>query len=124
MKKISFMLCATLAILLAVSSAGMGADQEKATKEECIAKCKEAAKLVKEIGLEAALKKMNDPNGPFRWKDTYVFCVTLDTGITLANPVTPKLVGKMIKGLKDKTGKLFAAEYLNVAREKGEGWVT
>lgn len=122
MRKIS--LSALLLFIIISFLAGIGTAGENATKAECVAKCKEAAALVKEIGLESAIQKIMDKTGPFVWKDTYVFCVDIETGITLANPVTPKLVGKMIKGLKDKTGKLFAVEYLNIAKNKGEGWVT
>ena len=98
--------------------------EEKATKEECIAKCKEAAAMVKESGTEAAFAKIQDPKGPFVWKDSYVFCVSINDGIMKAHPIKPKLVGQMIKGLKDVNGKMFVVEYINLARDKGEGWVS
>lgn len=98
--------------------------EEKATKEECIAKTKEAAALVKEIGLPAVLEKLNDPQGPFVWKDTYVFCINSETGVMLAHPVTPKLIGKMLKGIKDSKGKMFFIQFINMGNDHGEGWVS
>lgn len=102
--------------------AGLAIAQEKATKEECMAKCKEASKLVKKIGLEAAAEKISDKNGAFVWKDTYVFCIDLDTAKTIAH-INPKLLDKPLIGLKDVNGKMFFLEFITVAKEKGDGWV-
>ncbi|MGA2940376.1 MAG: cache domain-containing protein [Syntrophobacteraceae bacterium] len=120
MKKASFVL--VCAALLLVFGIGLGNAEEKATKEECTAKCKEAAALIKDIGLEAALAKIQDANGPFVWKDSYVFVIDFD-GKVLAHPVTPNLVGKVMSGLKDVNGKMFVNEYIAVANTPGEGWV-
>lgn len=109
----------TVLVFASIAAAG-----EKATKAECIAKCREAAKMVREIGLEAALKKLNDKNGPFVWKDSYVFCIDIEKGINLAHPILPVHAGKVVTGLKDKNGKLFFAEYVKVAKSDGEGWVS
>ncbi|MBF0377294.1 MAG: cache domain-containing protein [Desulfamplus sp.] len=97
--------------------------EEKATKEECIAKVKEAAAMAKASGADATFAKINDPKGQFVWKDSYVFCIDVESGKILAHPIKPKLVGQMMKGLKDVNGKLFFVEFINVAKEKGEGWV-
>ncbi|MBF0229562.1 MAG: cache domain-containing protein [Desulfamplus sp.] len=97
--------------------------EEKATKDECIAKVKEAVEMAKALGAEATFAKLNDPKGQFVWKDSYVFCIDIESGKTLAHPIKPKLVGQMMKGLKDVKGKLFFVEFINVSKEKGEGWV-
>ena len=122
MKRFSVILGVALVILLVFSLGSPEAAEEKATKEECVAKSKQAAKLIKEIGLEAALEKMNDPNGPFMWKDTYVFCFD-ETGKMLAHK-SPKIVGFEAKDLKDVNGKLYFREFIDVAKTKGEGWVS
>ena len=122
MKMFTVILSVALVILLVFSLGGLGVAEEKATREECVSKCKEAAKLIKEIGLEAALEKMNDPNGPFMWKDTYVFCFD-ETGKILAHK-SPKIVGFEAKDLKDVNGKLYFREFIDVAKTKGEGWVS
>ncbi len=118
MKKFSVILGMALVIFLVFSVAA----EEKATREECVTKSKQAAKLITEIGLEVALEKMNDPNGPFMWKDTYVFCFD-ETGKMLAHK-SPKIVGFDAKDLKDVNGKLYFREFLDVAKTKGEGWVS
>ncbi|MCG8686609.1 MAG: cache domain-containing protein [Desulfobacterales bacterium] len=110
--------------LLSFCLAAFAHAADKATKEECVLKSKEAADVVTNEGLDAALAQINDPNGPFVWKDTYVFAISLDEGKVIAHPIKPKLIGKMLTGLKDVNGKMFFVEFLNVAKEKGEGWVS
>jgi len=95
----------------------------KATQSEVIEKCKEAATLIKEKGLDGALPQLSDKNGPFVWKDTYVFVLDLNKKTVVAHPIKPTLVGKKLIGIKDVNGKMFFAEFISVAQNKGEGWV-
>jgi cytochrome c len=80
MKKMSVILSMSFIILFIFSVVGLDAAEERATREECVAKTKQAAKLIKDVGLEKALEKMNDMKGPFMWKDSYVFCCEDETG--------------------------------------------
>lgn len=94
--------------------------QEKATKEECVAKVHEAVDMIAEIGLEPSLKKIMDKDGGYIWKDSYVFCVD-DVGKTLAHPMT-RLVGFPMLRFKDADGKEPFVEILEVAKKVGKGW--
>ncbi len=111
---------AALAIVFTSLTASAG---EKATKEECEAKVKEAIQMVKSDGLDATLKKIQDKNGPFVWKDSYVFALTTTNATVLAHPMLPGHVGKSLMAAKDVTGKMFFVEFINVAKNKGSGWV-
>lgn len=95
-----------------------------ATKDECVSKCKESAAMVTANGLDAAIAEINKKDGKFVWKDTYVFLMDLD-GMMLAHPMSPALIGKNLLEMKDKgePGKLLFKEFVQVAKEKGEGWV-
>jgi signal transduction histidine kinase len=97
---------------------------ETATKDECVAKCKEAAGMINEKGLDAAVKEINNKTGKFVWKDTYVFLMDLD-GKMLAHPMNAALIGKSLLETKDKgdPGKLLFKEFVELAKAKGEGWV-
>lgn len=114
----------TLMLLFGLFLAAAAVAAEKATKDECVAKTKEAAKLFNEKGQDAAIKEINNKQGKFVWKDTYVFLVDLD-GKMLAHPMSPALVGTNVLGMKDKgePGKLLFKEFSDVAKSKGEGWV-
>ena len=82
---------------------------ESATKDECVTKCKEAAQLVKEKGMEAAFQELQNKDGKFVWKDTYVFVMDF-AGTHLTHPLRPELVGKNVMGFKDSNGKLVVKE--------------
>jgi len=57
MKRLSVVFGVVLASLFVFSLAGSGFAEEKATKGECVARCKIASQLIQKIGLEAPLKK-------------------------------------------------------------------
>jgi cytochrome c len=109
-------------ITLFVTTIAMAGDS--ATKDECVAKNKAAAQLVLDEGLEAALEKINDKNGSFVWKNSYVFCVDIEKHCVVAHPIKPKLIGKNLMGAKDINNKMFFAEFMSVAKTQGEGWVS
>ena len=116
----------TLAVLgIAVSLCIAGsAFAAGATKDECVAKTKEASTMANEKGIGAAVEEVNKKNGKFVWADTYVFLMDLD-GKMLAHPMSPALIGKNVLDMKDKgtPGKLLFKEFVEVAKGKGEGWV-
>lgn len=112
------------ALLIALLVSGSATAEEKATKEECIAKTKAAAQLMQEKGLDAALEKINEKTGPFVWKNTYVFSIDLERQCTIAHPITPALIGKNLVGAKDVNNKMFFAEFISTAQTQGEGWVS
>ena len=97
------------------------AHAEKATPQEVVQKVTEAANLIAEKG-EEAFEVINDKNGPFVWKDTYCFVFDLN-GAVVAHPIKPKLVGKNLMAMKDVKGKMFAAEFVSIAKSpEGKGW--
>ena len=123
MKKVAI---AGIAILLCLGLAG-NVLAESATKDECIAKTKEAAKMINEKGLDAGVAELNKKDGKFVWKDSYVFLVEFD-GKVLAHPMSPALIGKNVNDMKDKSedpakAKLLFKEFSELAKSKGEGWV-
>ncbi len=105
-------------IVLILASSALA---ESATKDECVTKCKEAAQLITEKGLDAALPELNNKDGKFVWKDSYVFVMDF-AGKHLTHPLRPELVGKNVVESK-VDGKFIVKEMIEVAKTKGEGWV-
>ena len=96
---------------------------ESATREEVVAKCEQAAKVVKDQGILTAMKAIGDKEGPFVWKDTYVFLMDLD-GKMLAHPIKPELTKQdTLIQVKDTAGKPLFLEFIQLANSKGSGWV-
>jgi len=114
---------AVLGIAVSLCLAG-SAFAAGATKDQCVAKSKEAAGMIKEKGLDAAIAEINKKDGKFVWADTYVFLMDLE-GKMLAHPMSPALIGKNVLDMKDKgtPGKFLFKEFVEVAKGKGDGWV-
>ena len=95
---------------------------QSATKDECVAKCKEAAQLVTDKGIDAAIAEINKKDGPFVWKDSYVFMMDLE-GKMLAHPIRPDLIGKNLLETPDKgpDKKLFFKEFVGAGEVEGRG---
>ncbi len=75
------------------------------------------------VGKKRFLTEINNPKGPFRKGDLYVF-VYDRTMTMLAHPVKPDLVGQNLLGKKDwKGGKYFRKEMQTLALTHGSGWV-
>ncbi len=122
MKKCSKILVSIITIVILSNFTGFCVAEEKATKEECITKVEQAAKLIQEIGLKPALEKIMDKNGPYKWKDSYVFLMDIDTGKMTAHP-KPGFVGFHIKSWKDADGRQPYSKIIDEIETKEKGWV-
>ena len=122
MKKFIKVLSSMLSLFAVFYFVGPCFAQEGTTKEECVAKVEEGAKLVKKIGLQPALEKFMDESGPFKWKDSYVFCMEDGMGKLLAHPI-PRFIGFPMKNYKDADGKHPFAKVLEEIKIKKKGWV-
>lgn len=119
MKKNIIVFIPILAILFVFTYINTISAEEKITKNECIAKVKEAADMIKEKGLHPTKQAINDQDGPFVYKGGYVFMLD-DVATMLANPKQPLY---NVRNIKDSNGKKFFQEMVDLAKTKGEGWV-
>ena len=117
MRKMAVVALAVMASVI-LSSSVMA---ESGVKEECVTLCKDAAKFINEQGFYPAVAEINNKEGKFVTKNTYVFMMDLE-GHLLAHPFNQQYIGRDIRGSKDKNGKLFNQESIAIAKTKGEGW--
>lgn len=99
------------------------ATAESLTPELCKAKAKAAAQLLEAEG-DAALEKIKDANGEFRFADGegYIWVHNLD-GIMVMHPIKPSLDGKGILDMRDINGVYLFAAMNELVEDNGEGWV-
>jgi signal transduction histidine kinase len=83
---------------------------------------KAAAALLEKKG-RAAFATLRDPKSRFFFHDTYVF-VTSAAGVELVNPAFPSLEGRNQWNDRDIKGKYLVRDYIKLALEKGEGWMS
>ncbi|MBI9077136.1 MAG: cache domain-containing protein [Desulfatibacillum sp.] len=124
MKTLQRLVPCVLFLVIVLMSCGPVFAGESATADECKAQVQKAVDLAAKMGIEKAIQTLNDPKGPFVWKDSYVFCLDLDKRLVIAHPTNPKLIGKdWAMSAKDVKGKMFFAEFVKVSQDPGEGWV-
>ena len=124
MKKLSAITKVTLVILFALSFMTPAWADEGADRDKCIAKGEEAVKLIKEVGREAAFKKIQDPDEGFRWREGYIFIIEDEKATILAHRAYPTAVGHEYFNMKDADGKFYCQEMIRIAKTKGKGWIT
>jgi len=107
--------------MLAVFLAGTVSASNMATPQEARAMSLQARVAVNEMGREKAFSVFADPNGAFRDRDLYVFCIDME-GVLLSQPIKPELVGRNMFDF-NKYGDLLFQDMIAVARESGTGWV-
>jgi signal transduction histidine kinase len=113
----------TLAVVLGLCLTAT-AFADKATKEEVIEKVKEAATMIIKEGQDAAFTEINNKEGKFVWKDTYVFVFDLK-GTLVARAFRQRGIGMNLMNWQDKSDppRQPIKEMVELAKAKGEGWV-
>lgn len=80
------------------------------------------ASHVQEVGKEKGSADLMSPNSEFR--KGHLFLTMSDySGMLLANPAFPGLVGQNHWNIKDPNGKYFIREGITIAKTKGSGWL-
>ncbi|MCP3891155.1 MAG: hypothetical protein GY702_20160 [Desulfobulbaceae bacterium] len=111
-----------LSLILVFSFTGTGFSEDL-TPKLCKEKALAAAELIKAEG-DAALQKIKDKNGEFRFADGagYVWVHNLE-GVMVMHPIKPSLDGKELLDLADTNGTLLFMAMNEIAEDKGSGWV-
>ncbi len=99
------------------------ASEEKATPKECEKKCSEAASIIKKYGIKAAFEIIEDKEGSFVWKDSFIYILDSEKGIVLAHPYIPKMKGQLLSEISDVNGKKIFMKFMEVGKKNKNGWV-
>jgi signal transduction histidine kinase len=119
--KSSKILAGVAVVLLNVALSSVAVGQDKATTQEVVAKVKEAASTLSKT---SDLAPFNQKQGPWVWKDTYIFVEDCDKKVLVAHPIKPELVGQGSFSVKDTRGKNVLPEGFCDAAKKPSGvWI-
>ena len=89
--------------LVSVALCTVAVGQDHATAQEVVAKVREAASTLSKGG---DLAQFNQKQGPWVWKNTYIFIQDCDKRVTAAIPIKPEMIGHDLSSIMDaKTGK-------------------
>ena len=111
------------ALCVALASLSLHAAANEPTEKEAIAMAERGAALVKSKGKEEMIKKINAKDPDFVQGSLYVDMRDVKTGIVLAHPFNPSIVGKDLTDVPDANGKKYRREIIELAAAKGKGWV-
>jgi len=109
-----------IAWLLSSPVFGAEATQSKEAKQ-IVALVDKAAVLVESKG-KAAFPEFKKKGSEWYKGEAYLFINDLK-GINLMHPASPELEGKDLIDLKDANGKALVREFIETAKNKGQGWV-
>jgi cytochrome c len=113
-----FAIVAVAVVSVALSAVAVG--QDHATAQEVVAKVREAASTLSKTG---DLAQFQQRQGPWVWKDTYIFVLDCDKKVQAAHPIKPELVGTDFVSLKDTKGKnVFPADFCDAAKKSSGVW--
>lgn len=100
-----------------------GALANEPTEKDAIAMAERGAALMKSKGKAEMMKKINAKDPEFVQGELYVDMRDIKTGIVLAHPYNPSIVGKDLTDVPDANGKKYRREIIELAAAKGKGWV-
>lgn len=109
-------------ILLGLALAGPAGAAEP-TEKDAIAMAERGAAFIKAHGKEEMMKKITAKDPEFVQGSLYVDMRDINSGIVLAHPINPSIVGKDLTDVPDAGGKRYRREIIELAQKKGKGWV-
>jgi signal transduction histidine kinase len=93
------------------------------TEKDAIAMVEKGAAYIKQHGKDRFIEKVASKDPEFIQGALYVDIRDLQSGIVLAHPVNPTIVGKDLTDVPDASGKKYRREIIELAARKGKGWV-
>lgn len=93
------------------------------TEKDAIAMAERGAAYLKAHGKEEMMKKISAKDPDFVQGSLYVDMRDINSGIVLAHPINPSIVGKDLTDVPDANGKKYRREIIELAQKKGKGWV-
>jgi signal transduction histidine kinase len=110
-----------VATALTLSCAGALAAEP--TEKDAIAMAERGAAMVKAKGKDEVMKRITAKDPEFVQGSLYIDMRDVKTGIVLAHPYNPSIVGKDLTDVPDANGKKYRREIIELAAAKGKGWV-
>lgn len=116
------MLATAASLCLALAAGSVHAAAEP-TAKDAVAIVEHGAALMKSKGKDELIKRINAKDPEFVQGSLYLYVRDLKTGVLLAHPMNPALIGKDLTDVPDTNGKKYRRDILELAAKDGKGWV-
>ena len=110
-------------LCLLFAQAGLAGAAVEPTEKDAIAMAERGAAFIKAHGEKEMMKKLSARDPEFVQGELYVDLRDIKTGIVLAHPINPSIVGKDLTDVPDANGKKYRREIIELAQKQGKGWV-
>ena len=110
-------------LCLLFAQAGLAGAAVEPTEKDAIAMAERGAAFIKAHGEKEMMKKLSAKDSEFVQGELYVDMRDIKTGIVLAHPINPSIVGKDLTDVPDANGKKYRREIIELAQKQGKGWV-
>jgi cytochrome c len=114
-------LLATATTLLALATSAAFAAEP--TEKDAIAMAERGAEFLKSHGKQELMKRIAAKDPDFAQGSLYIAMRDIRTGIVLAHPINPTIVGKDLTDVPDANGKAYRREIIQLAQKSNNGWV-
>jgi len=111
------------AAALCLGFAAAPAQAADPTEKEAVAMTERGAAFLKSKGKDEMMKHISAKDPEFCQGELYIGMRDIKTGIMLAHPYNPSIVGKDLTDVPDANGKKYRREIIETAASKGKGWV-
>ena len=106
-----------VALVFSTSVGAQSADRD------VVAMVERGAAVMKANGKDTLIKKINAKDPQFAQGAKYIALRDAKTGIVLAHPYNPSLIGKDLTEVPDAIGKSYRREIIELGRRQRTGWV-
>lgn len=113
-------IAATLCLALVAGTAAASADP---TEKDAVAIVEKGAAVMKSKGKDELMKRIMAKDPEFVQGSLYLYVRDAKSGVLLAHPMNPALIGKDLTDVPDTNGKKYRREILELAAKQGKGWV-
>lgn len=107
----------------ALSLIGAAAIASEPTEKDAVSMTERGAAFVKANGKDELMKHIAAKDPEFCQGALYIGMRDIKTGIMLAHPYNPSIVGKDLTDVPDANGKKYRRDIIELAAAKGKGWV-
>ena len=112
----------TLATALVLATPAAQASTNPSAKD-AITMVERGASIIKKQGKAEMVRLINAKDPQFVQGELYIDMRDLKSGVVLAHPINPSIVGKDLLEVPDPSGKKYRREIIELAQDKGKGWV-
>jgi cytochrome c len=93
------------------------------TEKDAVAMVERGVSLMKAKGKDELMRRIAAKDPEFMQGSLYVYVRDMKTGVVLAHPANPGIVGKDLTEVPDTNGKKYRLDILKLAAKEGKGWV-